>query len=184
MSLTSDEFEACFDRFTRSAFRLETRDRYTVEEENESIASWRRGEPRPEWSVRTSPWLRRIAVTTAGGKTWQRVHAVTLPLGEYVTYELAGYVESQACGEQIRIVDRTELPELPGDVWLFDAGTPGAYAVLMDYDQDGRYLGAELTTDAAALAALSDICAVAWETSVSLNAFLTTHSRGPLGLTA
>ena len=89
-----DEFDAWFDRFERSTFRLETLQRYAVSEEDERLRAFREGAPRPERSVRTSPWLRRIAVTTVAGKRWQRVHIVEHPLSEYLCYEIEGYVES------------------------------------------------------------------------------------------
>jgi DNA-binding GntR family transcriptional regulator len=41
MSLTAEEFDACFDYFTSSVFRLETLQRYTVPGELESIAASR-----------------------------------------------------------------------------------------------------------------------------------------------
>jgi len=92
--LNFDEFDAWFDRFERSTFRLETLQRYAVSEEDERLRAFREGTPRPERSVRTSPWLRRIAVTTVAGKRWQRVHIVEHPFSEYLCYEIEGYVES------------------------------------------------------------------------------------------
>jgi hypothetical protein len=47
--------------------------------------------------------LRRIALTTAAGKSWSRIHVIQEPLSEYLRYELIGYVESMAVGEEIRL---------------------------------------------------------------------------------
>ena len=173
--MTPGDFDAAFDRFETSTFRLETLQRYDVAEEAEDIAAWRRGQPQPERSVRTSPWLRRIALTTAAGKSWRRVHVVDLPLSEYLGYELVGYLESQAVGEEIRLADRSARPELADldrDFWLFDADSPNAYAIDMTYDQASRFVGAELITAAGRLGAMRDAAALAWETGTPLNEFI------------
>ena len=77
--------------------------------------------------MRTSPWLARIAETTAAGKSWHRIRAVSWPLTEYERYQMIGYQESAAAGDVIRIADRAahrELAALDRDFWLFDAEGP------------------------------------------------------------
>jgi hypothetical protein len=176
-ALSPEEFGALFDRFEVEAFRLETLPVYLVDEETEQIAAWRAGRPRPERSVRTDPWLRRIALTAAAGKSWRRVHVVRLPLSEYVTWELIGYGENQTAGEQIRIAERTaSLAELP-EFWLFDGDASSAYAAEMRYDADGRYLGAELATEPARLEELRAARDLAWHAGVPLNEFLAAGAR-------
>lgn len=178
--MTPEEFDACFQRFQHSAFRMETLQRYTVDSETERIRAFLRGEPRPDRSVRTSPWLRRVAVTTADGKHWSRVHILDLPLSDYLRYQLVGYVESAAAGEEIRIALRREHPELAvlrEDFWLFDGGTPDAYAIAMQFDSDGRPLGHELVTDPARLDAYQRARAAAWDASVTLNEFVADGAR-------
>ena len=144
------DFSACFDDFQLSAFRLETLQRYDVPAEADRIAAWREHRPMPERSPRTNPFLRRVAETTAAGKQWSRVHVLDLPLSEYVRFELETYRESARAGERVWLVGRgadPALSHLHRDFWLFDAGTRHAVAVLMEYDQDGRYLDATVTTD-------------------------------------
>jgi hypothetical protein len=173
--VTPEEFDACFDRFTVSVWRLETLQWYAVEEEQERISAWREGLPRPERSVRTSPWLRRIAVSTAAGKQWGRVHVVERPLSEYIRYEFGGYIESAAAGEEIRIADRSAdsgLAAAGPDFWLFDGDTADAYAILMSYDDEGHWLGAEYTTDRTALEKCRQTQALALRHSVPLNVYL------------
>jgi hypothetical protein len=174
LRLSLEDFDAHFDRFHTDVFRLETLQRYTVDEEQERIAAFLQGLPRPERSARTSPWLRRIAVTTADGKRWQRVHVVDHPLTDYLRYEIAGYVESAAVGEEIRITDRaksTELTRLGPDFWLFDEGTTDAFALLMQYDQEGHFIGFEHTADPQHLADCGRQRAIALRHSVSLNTY-------------
>jgi hypothetical protein len=146
--LARADLSACFDLFERSAFRLETLRTYAVAAEDERLRAFRLGLPRPERSVRTSPWLARIAQTTAAGKSWRRVRVIGHPLTEYERYQMTGYRESAAAGDVIRIADRAAHPELTvlnRDFWLFDAEGPQPFAALMTYDETGDYLGSEIT---------------------------------------
>lgn len=173
--MTLEEFDQLFDRFEVSAFHLETHQTYEVSEEDERLRAFRQGLPRPERSIRTTPWLRRIAVTTAGGKCWGRVHVVTHPLSEYLRYQLIGYVESQAVGEEIRLADRGAYPELADlgpDFWLFDADTPGAFGARLHFDAVGHLLGIEHVTDVAAVKELERQHRIAVARSVSLAEYL------------
>lgn len=178
--MTPGDFDAHFSRFTRTVFRLETLQNYVAPGEAEKIEAFRLGLPRPERSVRTSPWLARIAVTTVEGKRWQRVRVVEEPLTEYTRYEMAGYVESQAAGEEIRVVRRTAAPAIPSltrDFWLFDAGTPQAYALLMDYGPMGRFDGASLITDVPTLLEFTAERDLALRWSVPLNEYLAQQAK-------
>ncbi len=119
--MTSEEFNALFDAFHTTVFRLEGLPDYAVGGfDAERLAAFRDGKPMPERSVRTSPWLARIAVTTVNRKAWERVRVVDEPLTEYQRYELLAYQESQAAGEQIRVLTRSEAGEWGSDFWLFD----------------------------------------------------------------
>ncbi len=170
-----DEFDSYFDRFTQDVFRLENLQHYAISAEDERVRAFREGTARPERSVRTEPWLARIAATTVAGKSWTRVHVVDHPLSEYLRYELVGYVESQAAGEQIGIADRAadaSLSTLGEDFWLFDGESPEAYAVLMHYDEAGHFVGFDHTADPGVL----DRCRlerdIAMRHSVGLNTYL------------
>ena len=162
---------ACFDAFERSAVRIETLPAYDVPAEAESLRAFARGLPLPERSARTSPWLARIAQTTAAGKTWSRTRVVGRPLTPYERFQLGyGYPPSAAAGEVIRIADRSAHPELAalsGDFWLFD----GAFAALMTYDQGGAYLGSEVTSDPGVIARCRQQAALAARCAVPLGAF-------------
>ncbi|MGH3898930.1 MAG: DUF6879 family protein [Pseudonocardiaceae bacterium] len=179
--MTLEEFDQLFDAFQVSAFHLETHQNYAVSEEDSRLRAFREGLPRPERSVRTSSWLRRIAVTTAAGKHWGRVHIIEHPLSEYLRYELIGYVESQATGEVIGLADRgvhPELADLGPDFWLFDHGTLAAFGVLLYFDDQGQLLDIESVADSASVAELERQRKLAVGRSVSLADYLTAH-RAP-----
>lgn len=147
-----DDFDSHFDRFAMDVVRLENLQHYAISDEDARVKAFREGTTRPERSVRTEPWLARIAITTVAGKNWERVHVVDQPLSGYLRYELVGYVESQAAGELIadRAADES-LTQLGEDFWLFDGDSPNAYAVLMHYDGAGHFVGFEHTTEPAML---------------------------------
>lgn len=180
--MTLEEFNACFDQFRFDAFRLETLQAYEVDEEDASYSAWRSGRPRPDCSVRTDPWMRRIAVTTAAGKRWSRVHVVDEPLTGYLRYELVGYVEQAAVGEEIRIAPRRGNPDLAAlrdDFWLFDYDDPArAFAIIMRYDGAGHWLGADRSAGPEVLDRCRDQRMLALQASVPLNEYLATLDRG------
>lgn len=174
--LDSTGFGAVFDVARVSVFRFEGHQDYAVAADDADLAAFRSGAPRPERSVRTSPWLRRIAVQTARGVSWSRLRIVRHPLTEYTRFELVAYVESQAAGEQIRLVEAAGT--VPEDFWLIDAGTPGAVAVVMHYDQGGRLLGREKVTDPQRIAGMVRVRERLWRAGAPLNVWLAGVARG------
>lgn len=167
--MTSEEFSALFDGARHTVFRLETLQTYAVPGADASLRAFREGTPRPVRSVETSPWLRRIAVTTAHGVEWSRVRVVEHPLTEYTRWAILAYVESQAAGEQVGISER---PLSGPDFWLIDANTPYARAVVMHYSPAGELEARELVTDLAPLAGLVTRRDAARAMAVGLNEFL------------
>lgn len=164
------QFQALFDDARATVFRLEGLQTYAVAADDEELAAFRTGAPRPERSVRTSPWLARIAVSTVtGGVSWSRVRVIEYPLTEYTRYELVTYVESQAAGEQILL---TESPAPVDDFWLIDGGTEYAVGVWMRYDPDGVQLGRELVDDPDVLAEMAAIATEMTRTAEPLNVWL------------
>jgi hypothetical protein len=176
----TDVLDECFAQFIDSAGRLETLKSYSVPGEAERIAAWRARKPRPERSVRTNGYLREVAEHALAGRQRIRIRVVDAPASEYVRYQLTGYVESQAAGEEIWIAVRNgrakrDLSTLPaGDFWVFDLNHLGAHAVLMDYDEGGRFTGSRFATPDE-----FEACAAAWVTAsghaVPLNEYLAKH---------
>jgi len=168
-----DEFDALFDSFRATVYRLETLPVYNVGgDEADRIAAFLDGRARPEVSIRSSPWLARIARGTLYGKRWSRTRVVDDPLTDYQRYQLESYREGQAVGTETRVVRRADLSDDGPDFWLFDAGLPTEHAVLMHYDADGRWLGADPVVEASELATLRNRQAAADAVSVPFNEFL------------
>jgi uncharacterized protein DUF6879 len=142
----SEEFDQPFRTFERTAFRLETLDRYAVPIEEEPVRRFLAGEPVDlNW---LAPYLTLVQQATAAGKRFQRVRVVSEPLtdNDYLRYEFAYYPHTIAAGEEIRILPRAqaEALELPDhDFWLFDS----SLVALMRFDREGHLHGVELTDD-------------------------------------
>lgn len=150
--LSEDQLETLFSTFKRSAFRLETLDYYGVEHDMEELDKYLAGEPlSPVLPEDVAAWRERITAWVAEGKRYYRVHVVQSPLNDYLRFECEwGYAYTQKTGEEIFILDTAERPrpeDLPGeDFWLLD----DTKVLLMHYDEEGCYVGAELLPESEA----------------------------------
>lgn len=151
--LTADDFNDLFRYFTRSAVRLETQAVYLVAEEQESVAEFLAGEPRPvtEFGFYAA-WLDKIRAATTAGKRVERVRILDEPPTDYQRWEVWSGQFNQAAGEVIRYLPRSRavavgLP-VENDWWLFD----GEQLAVMRFDGDGTPLGGEILTDAGTVA--------------------------------
>lgn len=167
--LDATSFQALFDAARHSVFRLEAHQTYAVPADDEELVAFRTGAPRPERSVRTSPWLRRMALQAVNGVEWRRLRVVQQPLTEYTRFELIAFVESQATGEQIRLTDD---PTEVDDFWLIDCGTPDAVGVWMHYDDAGNLLARQRVEEAGVLLAMDDAQQSLWPSGTPLNVWL------------
>lgn len=162
------------DQVTESAFRLLTLQHYAGDQA--AIDAYRQGLPRPERSVRTNAYLRRLARATLDGRQFSRVHVVDLPLSDCVRVELEGYRESAAVGEVIGMAERlpgaSPLHDLQTDFWLLDQDNGHAMVLVMSYTSAGEYRHSEMYTDAATVAKFARIRAVAEAHAMPLNAYL------------
>lgn len=143
--LTVSEVLEFFDtRMTRSAFRLETLERYDVGSDGGDFQRFVNGEPEPDWN-RKNPWLETLRKERQEGIRRYRVRLLRTPLNDYLRYSCEwGYVLNAEAGEEIHVLDLAER-ELPPEVvdhdfWLIDDKHP----LRMHYGKSGEFLGAEL----------------------------------------
>ena len=150
-----DEFKVPTHRFRYSAFRLETLQDYAGSGEDAAIAAFLAGQPRPPLDPEHEQWASVLRDHLRDGRVVQRVHVVAEPPSDYARWELTwGYAPSVEAGEDIRIVPVPEGRPWPPDVprrdfWLFDARE----LYDMHYATGGMWLGVELVTDPARIAA-------------------------------
>ncbi|WP_156935240.1 DUF6879 family protein [Pseudonocardia spinosispora] len=136
-----DDLRRIIQRST-DAFRLETLPQYLVPQEETDFAAWRRGD-----RVRAHPdrdaWLGEMRDVISAGRRFWRVRILDYPLVEYSEFELFGYQDTAAVGQEVFVANRawnTDLADLHEDFWLYDSAT----AVSMVYDDEGHFLYPEL----------------------------------------
>jgi hypothetical protein len=144
MLLDLDRWREIFRGFKKSAFRLETRQIYTMPDEREDFERFLAGLPSPpddnhDWHVRVRGYL-------AEGKAIQRAKIIRRPLTDYTRYLLTrGIPDNVRAGEDYRIIEAGQqdvgLPEQ--DFWLFDEKV----VVHLDYESDGTQRGRELVEE-------------------------------------
>lgn len=141
--------DAYTDRFTQSALRYETMDRYDVTSDDDGFTRYITGQPpAADFGVGWRDWLRS---QVGAGRSPERVRILYGTPSEYLLFEFEwGYLGNIAAGEAIRILDLTERPRprevIDDEFWLMDR----ARAAAMAYDAAGRFSHAETAEGAEA----------------------------------
>ncbi|MGW1195646.1 DUF6879 family protein [Streptomyces sp. NPDC002536] len=149
--VTADVRDELFSTFQRDAFHLELKDEYRVSIEDGPYAKWLKGEPDDFGWFR--PWLEQARRLTESGRSIRRVRVVSEPVTDYIRWELELTPMNHEAGEEIRwlprhrVPDGLEFPAKGNDWWLFDDAT----LAITHFRPDGRFAGAELTTDPAVI---------------------------------
>jgi hypothetical protein len=169
--VTNEEF---FQLFHASAWRLEALPAYGTAESDPAFAAYLRLDHLPPLAERPAKqaWMAAVREATAVGKQLGRVHVLRRPLSPYLAYELATYPENVEAGEDVRIADLDEHPQLARlgrDFWLLD----DQLVLLMDYDSQGRFQALTPTRDPAVLADCQRQRDLAVACSVPLAEYLT-----------
>ena len=177
--MDDERFDALFDEFRVSAFRLETLPAYDVPEEQTDLESYLAGEPLP--MSEDEEWLGFLSSAKDAGKAVQRVRLLPPKLTAYLRFEIEwGYVFNDRAGEDIRFVlprsEEADQWSSEKDFWLFDDET----AVVMDYDAQGAYIGAREVTDANEMARFVHARDEFIARSISLREFLELYRSGQI----
>jgi len=146
--ISQDEFNDLLRTFSRSAFRLETRDAYALGYERDDFQRFLDGRPTPPSLVGWwQPWLEQIACFTREGKTIARVRVLAEPPTDYQRWEIWAALWHAQAGEDIRYMPRSTakrigLP-LDHDWWLLD----DERLIVMRYTDANEIADKELITD-------------------------------------
>jgi hypothetical protein len=144
MLLDLDQWREIFRGFTKSAFRLEVQQIYTMPDEREDFERFLAGLPALPGD--NHEWHDRVRGYVAEGRTVQRAKVVRRPLTDYTRYLVArGIPENVEAGEDYRIIEAadrdTGLPDQ--DFWMFDERV----VVHLHYETDGTQRSRELVED-------------------------------------
>lgn len=130
------------DRFSWSAWRYETLDRYDVASDDDGFQRYLDGrDPDPGFGV---AWRRWLGDRRAEGRRIYRTRVLYRKPSPYLRFEFEwGYTGNAAAGEQIRILDLTERPRPPAviqaETWLMDL----ARVAVMAYTDSGAFSHAD-----------------------------------------
>jgi hypothetical protein len=113
-----------------------------------------------------------IREATREGRSFARVRAVSLPLSDYNRWSHVVAQHNNAAGEDIRYLTRdlakaTGLPD--HDYWLFDSRK----LAIMQFDDDNRFLGAEIVEDPSVIVQHNYWRDAAWHHAVRRDEFAT-----------
>lgn len=127
-------------------FRMERLPRYAVPHQSAELERWRAGATEPDWS-RKRPWLDRLANEARRGLVSRRVRVFGADLSDDEIMSCHwGYVLNSE-HEDIRVLRHGEhpVPDLvPQDYWI----VADRFVLPMRYDDEGRFLGAEVADPA------------------------------------
>lgn len=142
--LSMDEFMALFENVQHSAWRLLTLDEYNATtEEADRRMRWAQSGAVPDRSE--DSWITMVKNYRHQGISFARVHVFPPreDLTDYCRYVLDSYEWNEAAGETVQIVDRNAVEEEPvrldRDFWVIDETV-----VVLEYDDDGSFVGARL----------------------------------------
>jgi hypothetical protein len=161
-------FGSYFRDFAHTAWRLESRRGYASDRQSPKWARWQAGEDIADDPH--SAWRGNIRAQVAQGKRFERVRVVDEPPTEGQFFLLASAVGNVEAGEDIRNLwrDDAEKLRLPvEDFWLFDSRR----ALLLHFDGDDEYLGAELVEDPARIVRYCQARDAAWHLAMRRDDF-------------
>lgn len=132
--------------FRQSAWRLEARDTYDIGEEREQFEAFIQGgttTPSAE-DLAYQEWVRAVRTS---GREIGRVRLVGTPVTDYTRFEMAYYPDLVAAGEEVRILDRSQISGRTGpwnrDFWVIDS----EHVAAMHYNAGGEFLGVQMLDD-------------------------------------
>lgn len=124
-----------FDSFKISAFRVETLQRYNVDEEQEAFQYFLKNNKLPKWIC--DDWCDIIKQAKAKWATMQRVHLLQFPISKYLSFEFEEYKNNIKAWEEIYYIPANECPiKIESDFWIFDDTT----ILGMHYDNNGKFI--------------------------------------------
>lgn len=150
--------------FERTAFRLETRERYSEPEETEPLRRFLAGRPDYAWN---EEWAAMIRQRTALGQRMSRVRVVAEPHSDYTRFGIDLARVNVAAGEDIRYLSRPQAARLSlpdHDFWLIDSSR----VAILRFGDDDVLLGAAIVTDPAVVDGHRHWRDVAWDAAVPL----------------
>ncbi|MEK6846213.1 MAG: DUF6879 family protein [Nanoarchaeota archaeon] len=132
----------------KNIFRLEAIPEYNIPEDLVSFKKWKQG--KSDLDEASKKWLENLSKTGWRGVRMQRVRVVSLPLSEYIKYEIDFWKYSIKNGEEILFLEdkkyRTAIQNIDfelRDFWMFD----DKVSIIFHYDETGDFVKEEPVAD-------------------------------------
>lgn len=165
---------------TYDLFRLEALREYAVDSDGDDFRRFMRGDREP---AAGAGWMEALRADTAANRLWRKVHLVAGGyLTDYECYAMEwGYARTTEAGEQVRILDATDRPELfeLGDFFVLD----GRHVLRNLYDDVARFLGGQVIYGGEAVA-LRALTAQLWNTAEPFTSWWARHPQYHRGSSA
>lgn len=131
-----------FNSFQKSAFRMETLQRYNVDEEKESYEFFMKNKKVPDWLW--EDWHDIVRQAKSRWAIMQRVHLIQFPISLYLLFEMEAYKKNIEAWEEIFYIPFEKCSvEVKSDFWIFDDTT----VLKMFYDEYGSFIAFEEIKD-------------------------------------
>lgn len=173
--LAGEGFRRLFDAYEHTAFRLETREHYVEDEEQEPLRRFLAGEPADDaWFA---DWVDDIREATAEGKRVERVRVVSEPHSDYTRFGLDLARLNVGAGEDIRYLPRPQAQRLSlpaEDFWLFDSQT----VAILRFADDHRLLGVDVIDDPVIVVRRCQWRDIAWHHAIPWRDYRARTTRG------
>ncbi|MGH3937127.1 MAG: DUF6879 family protein [Pseudonocardiaceae bacterium] len=157
--------------------RVQTRTHYEVASDGEDYHRYLEGEVAPTATGKPE-WLDRLRIDTTAGRLRRNVHIVCTPLTPYLRYQFEWcYLPNTAAGQDIRVLDVTEVPAAAALLRAGDlAIVEGQHVAQLRYGPNGEYQGA-VATGADAVLGYVALTQVAWELATPFTTWWAAHPQ-------
>ena len=165
--LTDQQWADLLGGCQQSAWHLEMRDWYGVEDEKQRFARFLATGHRDHAAEapERKAWLDVIRAVTGKGVQVRRARIVCEPVSDYMRFSYAGTWPNIDAGEQVRWLPRRQASRIPlpgNDFWLLD----GQRVLFNYFTGDGRSAGHEQAADVAAVRLCQAAFAAVWELAI------------------
>lgn len=168
------DFASLFSTYSKEAFRLEMLPEYNVSGEWENFQHYlQTGVVLPNTDFQE--YLEKVRTKVRDGAKHTRLRVVEQPLIPYQIFEIKmGYIPISQVGGFISLIERNVFVEVAqnwqnlGDFWLFD----DRIAAKMQYDGEGKWLGADVISDVDEVNLLREVKTVLLQYATPMSDFL------------
>ncbi|MFI5412419.1 MAG: DUF6879 family protein [Candidatus Micrarchaeales archaeon] len=107
------EFDRCLMSTKKETMKLELPDEYNYDEETETFEEWKKTGNVENIKAKFHGWLDQLDALKAKGVKMRRVHVVSLPLSDYLKYEINYYKLYNGIYDNVSLIERAKFDSIP-----------------------------------------------------------------------